>query len=39
MVTIRANAHESLKPGQTLHLRFPEEALHLFDGETQKALF
>lgn len=39
MVTIRANAHESLKPGQTLHLRFPEEALHLFDGETEKALF
>lgn len=38
-ITLRAGSHDAARVGQTLHLKFPEEALHVFDGETEKALF
>lgn len=38
-LTVRVNAHDSTKAGNTLNLRFPEDALHLFEGQTERAVF
>jgi multiple sugar transport system ATP-binding protein len=38
IVKIVAPAHPKVSPGETLHLNFQQERIHLFDAETQKRI-
>lgn len=38
-LALKTNSHDAVKAGQKMKLHFPPEMLHLFDAETEKALF